>query len=262
MIRSLYSSATGMISQQKNIDTIANNIANANTSGFKKNRAEFVDLTYQTMKYAGTSTSTTTISPTGIQIGLGSKLSSTAKIFEIGSLKETGNHLDMAIQGEGFFNITLPNGDTAYTKRGSFKINNDGILTTSEGYPLEPNISIPANVIDINIGEDGIVTVLQGNAKTPTQVGQVLLTNFINPAGLFARGGTMFQETAASGAPLQGTPGRTGLGSIAQGFLELSNVKLVNEMTDLIAGQRAYEANSKAITTSDEMLQTVNQLKR
>ena len=262
MIRSLYSAATGMISQQKNIDTISNNIANANTSGFKKNRAEFTDLIYQNMKYAGTSTSATTISPTGIQIGLGSKLSSTAKIFEIGSLKETGNHLDIAITGEGFFGITLPDGSTAYTKNGSFKINGDGNITTSEGYLLDPIISIPQNVTDVNIGEDGTVTVLQGNGTNPATVGQILLTSFINQAGLHAMGGVMFKESVASGAPIQGIAGTNGLGQTQQGFLELSNVKLVNEMTDLIAGQRAYEANSKAITTSDEMLQTVNQLKR
>lgn len=262
MVRSLYSAATGMISQQKNIDTISNNIANANTAGFKKSRAEFTDLMYQTMKYAGTSTSSTTISPTGIQIGLGSKLSSTAKIFEIGSLKETGNHLDIAITGEGFFAITLADGSTAYTKNGSFKINGDGALTTSEGYLLNPNITIPTNVTDVNIGEDGTVTVIEGNGTTPAQVGQILLSSFVNQAGLHALGGTMFQETIASGAPIAGIAGTNGLGQTQQGFLELSNVKLVNEMTDLIAGQRAYEANSKAITTSDEMLQTVNQLKR
>lgn len=262
MIRSLYSAATGMISQQKNIDTIANNIANANTAGFKKNRAEFTDLIYQTMKYAGSSTSTTTISPTGIQIGLGSKLASTAKIFEIGSLKETGNDLDLAITGEGFFAITLPDGSEAYTKNGSFKINGEGLMTTSEGYLLNPQITIPANVTDVNIGEDGTVSILEGNSKAPSQVGQILITSFVNQAGLHAIGGTMFQETVASGAPVPGIAGTNGLGQTRQGFIELSNVKLVNEMTDLIAGQRAYEANSKAITTSDEMLQTVNQLKR
>jgi flagellar basal-body rod protein FlgG len=262
MIRSLYSAATGMISQQKNIDTISNNIANANTAGFKKNRAEFTDLIYQNMKYAGTSTSTTTISPTGIQIGLGSKLASTAKIFEIGSLKETGNDLDIAITGEGFFAITLPDGSEAYTKNGSFKINGDGSITTSEGYLLSPQITIPANVTDINISEDGMVSVLEGNSRTPAQVGQILLSSFVNQAGLHAMGGTMFQESVASGAPIAGIAGTNGLGQTRQGFIELSNVKLVNEMTDLIAGQRAYEANSKAITTSDEMLQTVNQLKR
>jgi len=262
MIRSLYSAATGMISQQKNIDTISNNIANANTAGFKKNRAEFTDLIYQTMKYAGTSTSATTISPTGIQIGLGSKLASTAKIFEIGSLKETGNDLDIAITGEGFFAITLPDGSEAYTKNGSFKINGDGAITTSEGYLLNPQITIPASVTDINISEDGMVSVLEGNNRAPAQVGQILLTSFVNQAGLHAMGGTMFQESVASGAPIAGVAGINGLGQTRQGFIELSNVKLVNEMTDLIAGQRAYEANSKAITTSDEMLQTVNQLKR
>ena len=262
MIRSLYSAATGMISQQKNIDTISNNIANANTAGFKKNRAEFTDLIYQNMKYAGTSTSTTTISPTGIQIGLGSKLASTAKIFEIGSLKETGNDLDIAITGEGFFAITLPDGSEAYTKNGSFKINGDGAITTSEGYLLSPQITIPSNVTDVNISEDGMVSVLEGNSKTPSQVGQILLSGFVNQAGLHAIGGTMFQESVASGAPIAGIAGTNGLGQTRQGFIELSNVKLVNEMTDLIAGQRAYEANSKAITTSDEMLQTVNQLKR
>ena len=262
MIRSLYSAATGMISQQKNIDTISNNIANANTAGFKKNRAEFTDLIYQNMKYAGTSTSTTTISPTGIQIGLGSKLASTAKIFEIGSLKETGNDLDIAITGEGFFAITLPDGSEAYTKNGSFKINGDGSITTSEGYLLSPQITIPANVTDVNISEDGMVSVLEGNSRTPAQVGQILLSSFVNQAGLHAMGGTMFQESVASGAPIAGIAGTNGLGQTRQGFIELSNVKLVNEMTDLIAGQRAYEANSKAITTSDEMLQTVNQLKR
>jgi flagellar basal-body rod protein FlgG len=262
MVRSLYSAATGMIAQQTNVDTISNNIANTNTTGFKKSRAEFTDLLYQTMQYAGTSTSSTTLSPNGKQIGLGVKNVAITKMFGIGGLKETGNDLDIAIAGKGFFAVNMPNGQVSYTRGGSFSKNENGDLTTAEGYLLIPTINIPANSTHITIGTDGIVSVLSGNDVAPIQVGQITTHNFINPSGLHALGSNLFLNTPASGDAQEGIPGENGLGALRQGILEISNIKLVEEMTDLITAQRAYEANSKSITTSDEMLQMVNQLKR
>jgi len=262
MIRSLYSAATGMVAQQTNVDTISNNIANANTTGFKKSRAEFTDLMYQTMRYAGSSTSSTTLSPTGTQIGLGVKNVAISKLFSIGGLKETGNNLDIAITGKGFFAVAMPNGQTAYTRGGSFSKNENGDMTTSEGYLLVPTINIPANATHVTIGTDGTVSVLQGDDVAPVQVGQISTHNFINPAGLHALGSNLFVNTPASGDAIEGIPSQNGLGALRQGVLEISNIRLVEEMTDLITAQRAYEANSKSITTSDEMLQMVNQLKR
>ena len=262
MIRSLYSAATGMVAQQTNVDTISNNIANLNTTGFKKSRAEFTDLLYQTMQYAGTSTSTTTLSPNGKQVGLGVKNIAIAKMFSIGTLKETGNELDLAITGKGFFSTQLPNGNIAYTRGGNFSRNENGDLTTAEGYPLVPNINIPENSTHITIGTDGVVTVLQGDDTVPAEVGQITTHNFINPAGLHALGSNLFLNTPASGDAVEGIAGQNGLGALRQGILEVSNIKLVEEMTDLITAQRAYEANSKSISTSDDMLQMANQLKR
>lgn len=262
MIRSLYTAATGMIAQQTQIDTTSNNIANVNTIGYKKQRAEFADLMYQTMEYAGTSTSGTSVSPTGIEIGLGVRPTAVSKLFTQGNFKETGNPLDMAITGHGFFQIELPDGTTGYTRNGSFKLDNTGNIVNSDGYKLLPNIPIPEDATQISIGVDGIVSVLQAGATATTEVGQIDLVNFVNPAGLHALGDNNFINTSASGDPIVGTPGLNGIGQIRQAFVEMSNVQLVEEMTDLITGQRAYEANSKAIVTSDEMLQTVNGLKR
>ncbi|WP_086268723.1 MULTISPECIES: flagellar basal-body rod protein FlgG [Campylobacter] len=262
MIRSLYTAATGMIAQQTQIDTTSHNISNVNTIGFKKNRAEFADLMYQTMQYAGTPTSATTMSPTGMEVGLGVRPTAITKMFGQGYFKETRNALDMTIAGNGFFQVQLPDGTTAYTRNGAFKLDGDGNIVNSDGYRLLPEMTIPADATEISIGTDGTISVLQPGNEEMTQIGQIELANFINPAGLHAMGDNLFLETAASGAPNIGNGGTDGFGQIKQRFVEMSNVQLVEEMTDLITGQRAYEANSKAITTSDEMLQTVNQLKR
>lgn len=262
MMRSLYTAATGMIGQQLQIDTTSNNIANVNTIGFKKQRAEFADLFYQAQEYAGTATSSTTLSPTGIEVGLGVRPTAVTKLFTQGNFKETGNNLDLAITGNGFFQILLPDGNTAYSRDGSFKLDNNGNMVNADGYLLQPNIVIPSDATQISIGTDGTVSVLQGGQTELTQIGQLEITSFINPAGLHSLGSNLYINTTASGDPINGTPGLDGLGEIRQGFVEMSNVQLVEEMTDLITGQRAYEANSKAIQTSDAMLQTVNGLKR
>ncbi len=262
MIRALHTATTGMLGQQMQIDTTSNNIANVNTIGYKKQRAEFSDLLYQTMQYAGTNTSDTTVSPTGIEVGLGVRPISVAKMFSQGSLKETDNNLDVAIAGKGFFQIQLPDGNVGYSRSGSFKIDSTGALVNSDGYKLIPEITIPEGTTQISIGTDGTVSALQGNQGDIAVLGQIELVNFINPAGLHSLGDNLYASTNASGDPITGVAGQNGMGQLRQGFIELSNVKLVEEMTDLITGQRAYEANSKSIQTADAMLQTVNQLKR
>ena len=240
MIRSLYTAATGMIAQQTQIDTTSHNISNVNTIGYKKNRAEFADLMYQTMQYAGTPTSATTMSPTGMEVGLGVRPTAITKMFNQGYFKETGNNLDMTIAGNGFFQIQLPDGTTAYTRNGSFKLDGDGNIVNSDGYRLLPEMTIPADAIEISVGIDGTISVLQPGNEEMTQIGQIELASFINPAGLHAMGDNNFLETAASGAPNIGNGGEDGFGQIKQGFVEMSNVQLVEEMTDLITGQRAY----------------------
>jgi flagellar basal-body rod protein FlgG len=262
MIRSLYTAATGMIAQQTQIDVTSHNIANVNTIGYKKQRAEFADLFYQVSEYAGISSSDTSISPTGIEVGLGARPTAITKQFTQGNFKETGNNLDMAITGNGFFQLQLPDGSIGYTRNGAFKVDGQGQIVNSDGYKLIPEITIPETAVAVAIGTDGIVSVVQAGETEPTQVGQIELANFINPAGLHSLGDNNYVNTVASGDAILGTAGLEGLGQIKQGFVEMSNVQLVEEMTDLITGQRAYEANSKAITTSDEMLQTVNGLKR
>jgi flagellar basal-body rod protein FlgG len=217
---------------------------------------------YQTMEYAGTPTSTNTMSPTGISVGLGVRPTAVTKLFGEGYLKETGNNLDIAITGNGFFQVQLPDGTTAYTRNGAFKLDGEGNIVNSDGYPLIPQMTIPSDATQINISVDGIVSVLQPGNEEMTQIGQIELANFVNPAGLYSMGDNNYLETTASGDPVLGNPGNDGLGQTRQGFVEMSNVQLVEEMTDLITGQRAYEANSKAIITSDEMLETVNGLKR
>ncbi|MDD6161378.1 MAG: flagellar basal-body rod protein FlgG [Campylobacteraceae bacterium] len=262
MVRSLFTAATGMIAQQTQVDVTSHNIANVNTMGYKKNRAEFADLMYQVMSYAGTPTSTTTTHPTGIEVGLGVRPQAITKIHSQGYFKETGNNLDMVIAGNGFFQVQMPDGTTAYTRNGAWKLDSDGNIVNDDGLQLVPNITIPADATQISIGIDGTVSVLQPGAAEMQQVGQIEIVNFINPAGLHSSGDNLFLETGASGAPIIGIAGQDGLGQIKQGFVEMSNVQLVEEMTELITGQRAYEANSKAITTSDSMLQTTNELKR
>jgi len=262
MMQSLYTASTGMLGMQTQIDTTANNIANVNTIGFKKGRAEFADLMYQVMEYAGTSTSDVTKSPTGIEVGLGTRPTAINKIFSEGSLKQTDNQLDMAITGNGFFKLELPDGTEVYSRNGAFKLDSTGTIVNSDGYKLIPETVVPEDATNISIGVDGTVTVIQAGQTQATQIGQIETTNFINPAGLHSMGDNLYIETDASGQPVAGTPGINGLGTIRQGFVELSNVELVVELTDLITGQRAYDSNSKVITTSDEMLQTVNNLKR
>ena len=262
MVRSLFTAATGMIAQQTQVDVTSHNIANVNTMGYKKNRAEFADLMYQVMSYAGTPTSTTTTHPTGIEVGLGVRPQAITKIHSQGYFKETGNNLDMVIAGNGFFQVQMPDGTTAYTRNGAWKLDSDGNIVNDDGLQLVPNITIPADATQISIGIDGTVSVLQPGAAEMQQIGQIEIVNFINPAGLHSSGDNLFLETGASGAPIIGIAGQDGLGQIKQGFVEMSNVQLVEEMTELITGQRAYEANSKAITTSDSMLQTTNELKR
>jgi len=262
MIQSLYTASTGMLSMQTQIDTTANNIANVNTIGFKKSRAEFSDLMYKVMEYAGTSTSDTTKSPTGIEVGLGVRPTAINKIFSEGSLKQTDNQLDIAITGRGFFKLELPDGTEVYSRNGAFKIDQDGVIVNSDGYKLTPEIVIPADATAVTIGTDGTVTVVQPGQTQATQIGQITTTNYVNPAGLHSLGDNLYIETDSSGQPVEGVPGVDGLGVLRQGFVELSNVELVVELTDLITGQRAYDSNSKVITTSDEMLQTVNNLKR
>ncbi|MGL2882215.1 flagellar basal-body rod protein FlgG [Helicobacter pylori] len=262
MLRSLYSATSGMLAQQTHIDTTSNNIANVNTTGFKKSRADFNDLFYQAMQYAGTNTSNTTLSPDGMEVGLGVRPSAITKMFSQGSPKETENNLDIAITGKGFFQVQLPDGTTAYTRSGNFKLDEQGNLVTSEGYLLIPQITLPEDTTQVNIGVDGTVSVTQGLQTTSNVIGQVTLANFVNPAGLHSMGDNLFSITNASGDAIVGNPDSQGLGKLRQGFLELSNVRLVEEMTDLITAQRAYEANSKSIQTADAMLQTVNSLKR
>ena len=262
MMRALYTATTGMLGQQLQIDVTSNNISNVNTFGYRKERAEFADLFHQVLQYAGSSTSETTLSPTGIEVGLGVRPTSVQKIFSQGNFKETENNLDIAITGNGFFQIELPDGTIAYTRDGSFKLDDEGNVVNSQGYLLVPNITIPDDATQVNIGTDGTVTVVQGNETEVNELGQIETVNFINPAGLHALGDNLYLNTNASGDPIDGTPGLTGFGQLRQGFVETSNVKLVEELTDLIVGQRAYEANSKSIQTADSMLQIVNRLKR
>ena len=262
MMRALYTATTGMLGQQLQIDVTSNNISNVNTFGYRKERAEFADLFHQVLQYAGSSTSETTLSPTGIEVGLGVRPTSVQKIFSQGNFKETEQNFDVAITGNGFFQIELPDGTIAYSRDGSFKLDDEGNVVNSQGYLLVPNITIPDDATQVNIGTDGTVTVVQGNDTQVNELGQIETVNFINPAGLHALGDNLYLNTNASGDPIVGTPGLNGVGQLRQGFVETSNVKLVEEMTDLIVGQRAYEANSKSIQTADSMLQTVNQLKR
>ncbi len=262
MIRALWTAATGMQGQQTNIDVIANNLANVNTVGFKRSRADFEDLIYQTQKEAGVNTTTNTVEPTGIQIGLGTQLADVSKNFMQGSLQETGNPLDLAIQGNGFFQITMPDGTIAYTRAGDFKLDNNGRIVTTDGYPLSPEITVPQDTTSISVGNDGTISVMEAGQTTPTQLGQIQLAFFPNPAGLKAIGQNLYVQTVSSGTPTLGTPGINGLGTINQGYLEMSNVSVVQEMVDMIAAQRAYETNAKVIQTSDQMLQTANNLKQ
>jgi flagellar basal-body rod protein FlgG len=262
MIRSLWTAASGMQAQTTNIDVIANNLSNVSTAGFKRSRAEFQDLLYETMRPPGVASAGDSTVPTGIQIGHGTRTVSTQKLFIQGDFQHTENDLDMAIEGQGFFQITQPNGDIAYSRAGNFKIDSDGRIVTADGYLIEPEITIPTDTLSVSIGTDGTVSVMQPGQTQPTDVGNVQTARFVNPAGLEAVGRSLFMPTEASGEATTGTPGEEGFGTIAQGYLEMSNVSVVDEMVNMITAQRAYEINSKAIQTADEMLQTANNLKR
>ncbi|MEW6602194.1 MAG: flagellar basal-body rod protein FlgG [Nitrospirota bacterium] len=262
MDRSLFIAATGMEAQRINIDVISNNLANVNTSGFKKSRADFQELMYQSLKTAGAVSAEGNEVPTGIQIGLGVKPAAVQKMFQQGDFVSTGNSLDLVIEGNGFFQITTPDGEIAYSRAGAFKMNSEGNLVNSDGYPLEPAITIPANTLEITVSTDGAVSVLEAGNSTPTEVGQIELAQFINPGGLKAIGKNLFLTTGSSGDAVTGNPDSEGLGSINQGFIELSNVNVVEEMVNMIVSQRAYELNSKVIQSTDEMLALANNLKR
>ena len=261
MIRGLYTAASGMIAQQQNVDVISNNIANVNTYGFKQDRAEFQDLVYQTLNYTAGATSESTNNPTGIDTGLGVRVAGIQKNFLQGNLNATGNTYDISIQGEGFFQITTPTGDTAYSRNGAFKLDSEGTIVNGQGYALEPEITIPSELVDISIAQDGTVTGQDATSGETTTLGQITLVNFINPSGLSPQGDNLYLETDVSGDPVEATPGEEGIGTLQQGMIEGSNVQLVTEMVNLITAQRGYEANSKAINTTDSMLQTVNALK-
>jgi len=260
MIRSLWIAKTGLDAQQLNIDVVANNLANVSTTGFKRSRAVFEDLLYQTLRQPGAKSSQQSEIPSGLQLGTGVRPIATERIFTQGNLTQTGNPLDLAINGNGFFQITLPDGTTAYTRDGSFQINSQGQLVTASGYTVAPAITIPANTLSITVSPDGIISVQQAGNPTPVQVGQLQLASFTNPAGLQSMGENLYLETAASGAPSTNTPGTNGLGVLNQGYLETSNVNVAEELVKMIEAQRAFELNSRAITASDQMLQRLAQL--
>lgn len=264
MMRALWTAASGMNGEQTHIDTIANNLANINTTGFKRSRAEFEDLLYQTARLAGTPSSEISQYPTGIQVGLGVRPSATQKFYTQGNLQQSGNVLDIAIENEGFFGITLPDGTQAYTRDGTFKIDSNREIVSSQGYRLNPPIVLPDNfqATTLTIAPDGLVTVKVAGNDDPIEVGQLFLYRFINPAGLTNLGENFVKVSPASGPAVQGTPSQDGYGKVLQGFLEMSNVNAVQEMVDMIVAQRAYEFNSKAIQASDSMLGTANALKR
>ena len=260
MIRSLWISKTGLDAQQTQMDVTANNLANVSTAGFKRSRAVFEDLLYQTVRQPGAQSSQQTQLPSGLQLGTGVRMVATEKIFTQGNLQQSSNSKDLAINGEGFFQVLLPDGTAAYTRDGSFQVDNQGQLVSSSGFVIQPAITIPSNAQSVTVGRDGVVSVTQAGTATPTQVGAIQLSTFINPAGLESKGENLYVETGSSGNASTNTPGSNGAGIISQGYIETSNVNVVEEMVNMIQTQRAYEINSKAITTSDQMLQRLAQL--
>jgi len=260
MIPSLYIAKTGLDAQQTNMDVIANNLANVSTNGFKRQRAVFEDLLYQTVRQPGAQSSEQTNLPSGLQIGTGVRPVSTERLFSQGNLSQTSNSKDIAIKGEGFFQVQLPDGTTAYTRDGSFQVDQNGQLVTSSGYQVIPAITIPTNALSMTVGRDGIVSVTQQGQPASQQVGQLTLSTFINNSGLESMGENLYQETQSSGAPTESTPGLNGAGLLYQGYVETSNVNVAEELVNMIQTQRAYEINSKAVSTSDEMLQKLSQL--
>lgn len=251
-----------MLAQQLNIDTISNNLANVNTTAYKKSSMEFQDLMYQSIRAAGTKTGAETQTPTELQVGSGVKPVATNKSLTQGALISTSNPLDVAISGTGFFKITKDNGQECYTRDGHFKLSSEGVIVTNDGYVIEPQINIPEDTNAVLIGDNGVVSVILSGESTPQEIGQIELTKFMNPAGLKAEGQNLFTQTTGSGDPVSGTPNSTGFGSLTQGYVENSNVDLVTEMVSMITAQRAYELNSKSISTADDMLKKANQLKR
>ena len=262
MIRSLYTAASGMKVNQAFVDNISNNLSNVNTTGFKKSKIEFEDLMYQTMQEPGADNGDGTKSPSGIQLGLGAKVVATNKTFTQGSLEQTGNPLDVAIEGDGFIQVRLPNGETGYTRDGSMKMSSEGYLVTAQGYIIEPGIVVPETAQELSVDAQGRVSATLQSGKLPEELGQIELARFLNPTGLRADGGNIYTQTEASGEPTVGNPGDEGFGQVHNQFLESSNVQMVEEMVSMIIAQRAYEISSKAITTSDELLQTATGLKR
>ena len=260
MINSLWISKTGMEAQQMQLDVIANNLANVSTTGFKRASAVFEDLMYQNLRQVGSNSSEQSQLPTGLQLGLGVRTVATSRSFAQGNLQQSGNKLDVAVQGNGFFQVTLPDGSTNYTRDGAFQVDSQGRLVTASGLPIVNGVTIPANATSVTISTDGTVSATIPGNVAPQPVGTIALATFINPAGLDPRGQSLFAETAASGQPNTGTPGANGLGTLMQGFLETSNVNVVQELVTMIQTQRAYEMNSKAIQTSDQMLQKLGQL--
>ena len=260
MIRSLWISKTGLDAQQTQMDVIANNLANVSTHAFKRSRAVFEDLLYQTLRQPGAQSSGQTQLPSGLQLGTGVRPVATERVFTQGNLQQTSSPLDVAIQGNGFFQVQMPDGSSAYTRDGAFQVNSQGQLVTASGFPVQPAITIPANTLSITISRDGTVAAQRQGTTGPTQVGAIQLTGFMNPGGLQSVGENMYIETAASGTPGTNAPGTNGMGLLSQGYVETSNVNVVEELVGMIQTQRAYEINSKAIQTSDQMLQKLSQL--
>ncbi|MBH9553544.1 flagellar basal-body rod protein FlgG [Inhella gelatinilytica] len=260
MMRSLWIAKTGMEAQQTQLDHISNNLANVSTNGYKRSQALFEDLMYQNLRQSGAAETEQTQLPTGLQVGLGVRTAATGRVFTQGNLAQSGNALDMAITGKGFFQIQRPDGTTAYTRDGTFKVDANGIIVTNNGETLMPGITVPPTALSVTVGSDGTVNVVLPGNPTPQGIGQVQLANFINPNGLDPLGGNLFAETASSGAPQVGAAGSNSLGTIKQGFVESSNVNVVEELVQMIQTQRAYELNSKAVQTSDQMLQRLSQI--
>ena len=262
MLKAMRTAASGMVAQQMNVDNIANNLANVNTTGFKRSKVEFQDVLYQNYKRAGSASAVGAEVPTGLAIGYGTRVAATVRHFDGGTLMSTGNPLDMAIGGDGFFQVQYPDGTTAYTRDGAFKLSADGRIVTSDGFFMLPELSIPEDATAVSVGSDGVVEVLLAGQEEPTQIGQIELARFINPAGLMAIGRNLLVPTGASGDPMTDVPTQSGLGRIDQGYLEMSNVKVIDEMINMIIAQRSYEMNSKAIQTADDMAGIANNLKR
>lgn len=259
MNQALWIAKTGLDAQQTRMSVISNNLANVNTTGFKQDRAVFEDLLYQTIRQPGAQSSATTELPSGLLIGTGVRTVATEKLHSQGNIQQTENPLDMAIQGRGFFQILQPDGSLAYTRDGTFQINSTGDVVMSNGYPIEPALTVPQDTLSITVGSDGTVSILQSGQSAPTVIGNVELADFVNPTGLQAIGENLFKESGASGTAVTGTPGLTGLGTVVGGALETSNVNVVTELINMIETQRAYEVNSKAISTADQMLQYASQ---